>query len=803
LRTIRILLFTLILIGGLCIFAPLRNAQGSPVTQAGTPATIEQVIWEAVQNEITSRPESFLFEAYDWKLSRVTFSDDQKSAVVWLDPIDPTTGMTIASEPLTVIAKLSRGGNPMESSDWQIIFQEDKAWKNTEPKTLDLMPKELTVYWNEPLEMPKSPLATLGGYKLPWAAGSTKNLTWSAEHKSCTTGYCIYAFDFSDRTMFPLLAAKGGTVFYARDSCTNGATDCTNMIILKDVTTTPTSYQIYYHLANGSIPAPLRHAGTPVSQGQYIGNVDDTGYSSGHHLHFMVHTNPSGYWGVSVDITFRDVSINWDSATQGGRPRTPGGTEVLGGDWQTSYTSGNAGTNPPTGGLALPADKQTVISREFATSGWGSDNLGITRMQLLAYFDNSWHEVGLPQTANPFSYNLDVCSAVIPIGPFDLALRVWDVEGNQTLNPLSIRHLVNAVNCASVSASVSKQKALLIDVDVPSLRMVYPTTQDGVPSGTTNFSALSEDVGSGVKRVEFWWHSPDWESGQWQLLAKDTNANDGWSAPFNGSNYAEGQNGALVVISFDNKENGSLVVQWNVPIDNTPPVTNLTRLPATIDGTGIHLSWNASDTRSRLAGFEIQFQMDGGSWQAWQSNTIGDQYATWFIGQPGHAYGFRMRGLDTPGNLEAFPTSAETTTKTTATCNVDAFDKGAGDGESGHAVSLKLDTFQKHNYCGAKDVDWVDFIAKAGQEILIMALPESGSPAASMLDLYQFSESVRLLHTQALGNGVPLSLRWIAPADGLYLIRMAPLDAGVFGNNATYRIRVGKGWWFTFPVFAR
>ncbi len=193
------------------------------------------------------------------------------------------------------------------------------------------------------------------------------------------------------------------------------------------------------------------------------------------------------------------------------------------------------------------------------------------------------------------------------------------------------------------------------DVVAPSLTMGYPTAQDGVPSGIATFSALSEDVGSGVSRVEFWWHSPDWISGQWQLLAKDTYPDDGWSAPFNGSSYSEGQSGALVVISYDYEENARLAVQWDMAIDDTPPVTSMNSLPVTTDGTGILLSWNASDTHSRLGGYEIQYQTDGGGWLTWMVDIPGTQYWTWFVGQPGHVYGFRMRGHDTAGNQESLP----------------------------------------------------------------------------------------------------------------------------------------------------
>jgi hypothetical protein len=42
-----------------------------------------------------------------------------------------------------------------------------------------------------------------------------------------------------------------------------------------------------------------------------------------------------------MDITFRDVDINWDAATQGGRPRLAEEAEWYGGQGQKYYVSGN------------------------------------------------------------------------------------------------------------------------------------------------------------------------------------------------------------------------------------------------------------------------------------------------------------------------------------------------------------------------------------------------------------------------------------------------------------------------------
>ncbi len=208
---------------------------------------------------------------------------------------------------------------------------------------------------------------------------------------------------------------------------------------MQDTTTTPTSYQVYYHLAQNSVPEALRVKGAPVYQGQFIGNADDTGYSTGHHLHFMVHTSTYGYWGTSVDITFKDVSINYDPVTQGGRPRRPDEASWYGGQGQIEYTSGNQGTNPPSGELTAPLNGQVVQASTVHVEGLGTDNLGIARMQVLMKDGDTWREVGTAQTQTPFSTDVDLCAAGAADGPVTLALRTWDLEGNQSVSPLTPR----------------------------------------------------------------------------------------------------------------------------------------------------------------------------------------------------------------------------------------------------------------------------------------------------------------------------------------------------------------------------
>ena len=201
-----------------------------------------------------------------------------------------------------------------------------------------------------------------------------------------------------------------------------------------------------------------------MQQGQLIGIADDTGASTGHHLHFMVHTSPSSYWGTSVDITFADVAIN------GGRPRIHR-TDIPGYDdlpycwpndnfptkpkdecsqFQESYVSGNVyyiDTTPPTGGLTGPAFGANITSQSVTVSGWGADaGVGLKNAQIRAYYNGDWMDIGSAQTSSPFSYSWNMCSSNVPDGPVSLSLRLVD-NVNNTVTYESLLTFVKNTNC--------------------------------------------------------------------------------------------------------------------------------------------------------------------------------------------------------------------------------------------------------------------------------------------------------------------------------------------------------------------
>jgi murein DD-endopeptidase MepM/ murein hydrolase activator NlpD len=392
------------------------------------------------------------FSVYNPKVNNIELAEDGSTALVWLESYDPDSGELLAREPELAIAKSNPAGQKGTGDEWGITLPYDPAYETVIGKMPSgLMGKDLVQRYQEKYAQPKV-TAKFGGYYLPWAGGVSKKLTWSIGHKSCSGSDCKYAFDFADGSMFPIQAAKGGSVFAAQWTCNNGSTKCTNYLILQDNSTTPVSYQLYYHLANGSIPAALRVKGARVNQGQYIGNVDDTGYSTANHLHFMVHTNSYGYWGASVDITFKDVDINYDPATKGGRPRMTYEASQYGGQGRNNYISGNRPANAPTGSITAPTPGQVFTSNNLVVSGVGKDDKGITKVQVIANYDNAWHEVGTPATSSNFSIPIDMCAEgkEMPDGPIILAVNLYDVEGNQSYGNVGFRGITKNFPCKSV-----------------------------------------------------------------------------------------------------------------------------------------------------------------------------------------------------------------------------------------------------------------------------------------------------------------------------------------------------------------
>ncbi len=395
----------------------------------------EKEIINAFQTAIEGREDVLSFLIFDVIVDHIDLNETHDIALVWLSLSDPLNSEVIPMEAgLAIAQKVNISPHTEDQGTWKITLQADADWD----KVLSALPDDLldvdTKANYRTIAQPiQHAQKTYSGYRLPWAAGESKYLTGSIGHvylyKTCPRD-CLYAFDFGDGTMWAIHAAKGGRVRYAVWQYPNGNTKHANYIVIEDTTTSPTTYQVYLHLAQDSIPVELRTPGAVVVQGQKIGAVDDTGVSTGHHLHFHVHTNPGYYWGTSVDITFDDVKVN------GGRPRTCYEARLypsLGSQCQTgnSYISGNNDNQLPTGGISSPSDGAVISDQILSVSGWAKDDTGIGSIQIVLTTGGEWQMLGELMTQSNFTAEIDLCEAEIPDGNFFIALKITDKAGKQ------------------------------------------------------------------------------------------------------------------------------------------------------------------------------------------------------------------------------------------------------------------------------------------------------------------------------------------------------------------------------------
>ena len=414
----------------------------------------EEAILEAVQKAVQLHDEaSLIFTIYETKIEDINISKDGQWATAWLIPIDPDTKQIIPAEPgLAIVQKNGR--------DWLAVLPSEDQWValiNLTPD--DLIPTEMKSIWVQIAEaksVPKS-AAPYRGYYLPWKAGETMALTQSVGHDRYTpSGSAHYAFDFAKvgypSGMFDVHAAGFGTVKQAVWKYPNGDPQRGNYLVLEDTSTIPTTYQLYLHFAQNSIPTKFREVGAFVTQGDFIGVADDTGISSGNHLHFHVHTYPYSYWGTSVDIVFEDVEIN------GGRPRIPSdlayckSSDVCD-DTQNTYVSKNTGSSdhtPPYGGFDNPKTGDLISASNATLAGWAlDDDSGISSAQFKAKYNGTWHYLGEPFNTNTFVYDWNMCDDQVPDGPVSLALVLKDHAYNQVDGITGLTHFTKNYNCPS------------------------------------------------------------------------------------------------------------------------------------------------------------------------------------------------------------------------------------------------------------------------------------------------------------------------------------------------------------------
>ena len=97
-------------------------------------------------------------------------------------------------------------------------------------------------------------------------------------------------------------------------------------------------------------------------------------------------------------------------------------------------------------------------------------------------------------------------------------------------------------------------------------------------------------------------------------------------------------------------------------IDTTPPSSHASS-PYSVSSRTFTVSWSGSDTGSGIASYDVQYRDTtlGTGWMLWKSYTTSTSDT--FTGQHGHVYQFRSRARDHVGNVEAWPSTPDSTTR--------------------------------------------------------------------------------------------------------------------------------------------
>ncbi len=437
--------------------------QPTAVTQPGVQDQVKIAILEAIASNDKYIQKDLVSSL---KVTDIQVSNDQQWATAWVAYYDPQIEALIPTEPSMPVSHFV-------GDRWQVFLPSDPGWQDAISKSPDdLLTTDQKAMWVELNQAPEVSLTTQSGYLLPWHGGQTAYLSRSVGHDmSFPTGTSHFAFDFFlpgttqctngsqvagiTGLNFDLYAARAGTVWGWKDSVADCDHNDVNFIVIQNADD-PSLFQLYMHLAQNSIPQALKSVGAPVARGQFIARADNTGNSTGTHLHFQVERQPywpsaNPYWNTALDITFDDVDIN------GGRPRSsyydpaycdPSDVCDV---FRSTYVSGNyylGDSTPPIGDLSGVQNGATVNSQTLNLSGWGWDaQTGLDYGQLIALFDGSWHNLGA-QFNPSFTYAWDFCDPQQPVpnGPVSVALRLYDIAGNPAPQA-GLRTFTNNYSC--------------------------------------------------------------------------------------------------------------------------------------------------------------------------------------------------------------------------------------------------------------------------------------------------------------------------------------------------------------------
>jgi hypothetical protein len=148
-------------------------------------------------------------------------------------------------------------------------------------------------------------------YQLPFQKGVKVRCSRSTEHGTIYSEQNAYDFVINEQINY-ITAARAGKVRILKENSNSGCSNssCVSMANYVVIDHGDGTEALYLHLAFNSVPVIKDQI---VKQGDIIGIMGNTGYSTGPHLHFQVQNVQSSindWHGPSISISFCDVYTN-------------------------------------------------------------------------------------------------------------------------------------------------------------------------------------------------------------------------------------------------------------------------------------------------------------------------------------------------------------------------------------------------------------------------------------------------------------------------------------------------------------
>jgi hypothetical protein len=233
-----------------------------------------------------------------------------------------------------------------------------------------------------------------------------------------------------------------------------------------------------------------------------------------------------------------------------------------------------------------------------------------------------------------------------------------------------------------------------------------------------------------------------------------------------------------------------------------PPPTSQLKPAETFDSTAVRLSWDATSAGVDIGSFDLQWRSEPGSWDAANTLTIpGDMRSTWFVGQAGGSYAFRLRALDANSQPEPWPAgdAFETSATLPTTCIPDDFEP---DDDLTQARTLPLGIWAQGNLCDADDPDWFRVKIVKASDYSVIA-PSIYGGAAVRITVYVEDGETVLANGQAAGVGQVAIVRFQTAVAGSFYIKIEPLTTYLLGTDAVYGVSVVEAQEVFLPLVAR